>query len=181
MIVVGIDPGLAHLGAVTVEWDGQVAKCLAAGVFLSKKSDKKHGVAVADDRVDRCRRLARWLAEWLDREPVGLVACESMSWPRSLVAATAIALSWGVIVAELERRKLPLVTATPQCWRRYLCTSGAEGEAHLNAHFHVTGAKKPIDWAPKHHRAHMLDALGVSAWALSTDLARGLVRRRAEN
>jgi len=181
VILLGCDPGLATFGAVLLfaaPDPDRVRGCLDADVFTSEPSPKKRRVTVADDRVRRARELWRWLDAFVGDRLVGVCAAEEMSFPRGARAIASIALGWGVLSAWLEDRRVPVVAAHPKTWRKALCRSGREDDAHGAA----------VDLVPTFAGAHALstsrvvhalDALGVACWSLSTDVVRASMRGRA--
>ena len=60
-------------------------------------------------------------------------AAEAMSFPRGAKAIASISLAWGILIAVLESKRIPLVTAHPKTWRRAICRSGSEADSHAAA------------------------------------------------
>ena len=113
MLVLGLDPGLAKLGWAAVHLDAEGERIAALGVVKTRKGSGQ-GVLVTDDLHRRGQELARALVEVLDAWPFAAVCAESISYPRSASVAGQIGRAWGVIDAELQRRRLPLISASPQ-------------------------------------------------------------------
>lgn len=135
--VLGFDPGFASLGYALVELrdpSGLVRpRVVQMGVLETRPSAKKRKVLAADDNLRRLRVVARAVAglvsgrppaEWrsdnpgqtpsLGVSPAHLVCAETMSFPRNSSAAAKMALTWGTIMAEVERWNLPFLQASPQ-------------------------------------------------------------------
>lgn len=145
-IAVGWDPGFANLGGAVVLLLGvrpEDDELLELPLLLTEKSSKKRGVLAADDDVRRARELAsgvadvfaRWGPGAGERGATRIVCAESMSFPRSARTSAQIALAWGVLCSEVERRALPLVQASPQEVRRRLGL--AKGAAKEDVHVAV--------------------------------------------
>lgn len=173
--VISIDGGLAHCGAVGMLTDGTRHVCTRAEVFVSAPSQRK--VDLSSDRTRRVREYARWMGGLLDAiAPVAVVA-EALSFPRDDNAMKLICLAWGAFVAELERRKLPLVQAHPQEWRRALTPDGGETQSWRVAVKAVPSFAERAQRIAQDDQEHVLDALGVFVWGVTTDVVRAAVMR----
>jgi hypothetical protein len=182
--VVAIDGGLATSGIVAVRTDGASHRCVCAEVFTSDPLARKLDIELADDRVRRTRLLSRWLEGHLTRWSPTVVAAEGMSFPRGAHAIAAICLAWGALCDQLELRELPLVTAGPREWRAHLVASAptrrrndtiggaSERDAHREAVRRVPTFEDASKGISRRRRVHALDALGVFAWSLSTNIVR---------
>jgi Holliday junction resolvasome RuvABC endonuclease subunit len=168
--ICAMDPGLATFGLVHVDTDGARHIVHGVDVFTSENDTSKTDVAAADDRVRRVRELHRWLDIHL--EGVDAVAAEAMSFPRGASAIACICLAWGALTSELERRRLPLVTAQPRRWRQTLAASGNEHDAHVAALRIVPGFVPYIIRIDPRLQLHALDAAGVFCWSLTTSVVR---------
>lgn len=177
--VVGIDGGLATSGLVVVQTDGAAHRCVCADTFTSAPLAAKLDVELADDRVRRARALARWLEGHLTRWSPHVVAAEAMSFPRGAHAIAAICLAWGVLVDQLELRRLPIVTAGPKEWRKELAPPvGNERTAHRAAVRAVPSFADRASSISRRQQVHALDALGVFVWSLSTNIVRAALAAR---
>ncbi len=113
MFVVGIDPGLASFGFAVLDVRSlRRARVLRLGVVTTTKgTDRK--LTAAKDNARRCTELAKML-EVIVARPVWLVCAEAMSFPRSSSAAAKMAMSWGLIVANVVKCGAHLLQASPQ-------------------------------------------------------------------
>lgn len=172
MKILGCDPGLATFGTAVVEVgsDGQ-PRVMFMETFTSEKMTKKTRMTNADDRIIRLRQFMNWFKEIVGEHRPDLVAVETFSPPRNASAAAAVAMVWGSLLAMLEERRLSLVHATPQEWRKTLSPSDPD-EKTVHA-LVTTKTSCPLP-ALKGHRPHALDAAGVGLWAVNTDIARAL-------
>ena len=172
-LIMAVDPGLANFGLVMIdESTPEHHRCLEVAVFHSEPLGKKLDVALADDRVRRCRDLYRWL----DARPrPDACAAEAMSFPRGAKAIASISLAWGILIAVLESKRIPLVTAHPKTWRRAICRSGSEADSHAAAMALVPSYADFESSIVKGQREHARDALGVFCWSLHTDVVRSVL------
>lgn len=186
-IVLGLDPGFASIGWAKVRIYSRTEEVIALGVFHTEKSTKKQGVLSVEDNVRRTREVACFFAEMcinrnLHKERVTVVCAESMSFPRNASAAAKVAMSWGALVATLERcGDLPLVQASPQEVKLAVCgrkdASKLDVLQALRARY---GAK--FDRAcnaagcPPSMLEHPVDALAVIVACLDSEVVR-LARR----
>lgn len=119
MIALGADIGLATFGwgASRLGRGEELEQVLALGVIVTKKG-KGQGVLVTDDLHRRGQEIARALVEVLDLYRPDVVCAESISYPRNAASAAQIGRAWGIVDAELERRGIPLISASPQAIKK---------------------------------------------------------------
>lgn len=120
LVVVGIDPGLAHLGWAAVALEASGEQLLDCGLIGTSKAKAK-GTLSSDDLHRRGQELSRALARVLDTFGPCAVCAESISYPRSSTASSMLGRSWGVLDAELERRGIALLSASPQAIKLAVC------------------------------------------------------------
>jgi crossover junction endodeoxyribonuclease RuvC len=120
LLVVGIDPGLAHLGWAAVSLETAGEHLVDVGVVKTEKARAK-GSLESDDLHRRGQEHARALARVLDTFAPLAVCAESISYPRSSKASSLLGRSWGVLDAELERRGIALLSASPQAIKLAVC------------------------------------------------------------
>jgi Holliday junction resolvasome RuvABC endonuclease subunit len=175
--LLGGDPGLATFGLVGIETDGFVHQCQFAEVFTSQKLvDTTSHFHLTNDRLRRTRELTRWFGGRLDdSRPTAFIA-EAMSFPHSHNAVVMMSLAWGVIVAELERRSIPLISAQPFRWRQSLVESGDEAASWRAAIAMIPSFADRALHIPRDLQEHALDGLGVLCWGVRTNAVRSAVR-----
>lgn len=121
-VLLGIDPGLAHLGYAAIELPPDPAidmmRITDFGLLKNKKSDKKQHVLATEDNLRRARILAEFLEALIERHTSGksrliAICAESMSWPRNAAASSKIGIAWGVLAATALRHHVPILQAAP--------------------------------------------------------------------
>lgn len=202
-LVLGLDPGFASFGyAVLALPTGGLAEdpaVVALGTLRTKGTDKKQRVLAADDNIRRARELAVPIRTLIhighvgasrdggpkpvmgglfDERGIALVCAEKMSFPRSSSAAAKMAMSWGMIVANLERRGVPLLQASPQDVKRRVTgnasASKEEVERAMVKRF-GRGLYRMLGKTPKTQHEHAFDALAVVIACLGSE--EGLMLR----
>jgi Holliday junction resolvasome RuvABC endonuclease subunit len=190
MIVIGMDPGLAHFGfaAVRCTPDGvRVAReVLFMGVVETKKA-KKLETSMAADNVRRAIEVAhvldrlmagrrptevvirkgRGVGALFDPAPleVRAVCVESMSHPRSSSAAAKMAMTWGMIVMGAVRRGTPIIQQSPQAVKLALVGTNDASKQHVERVLvRRYGAKirTLLKGLPRGQHEHAYDALAAA-------------------
>jgi len=191
-LVLGLDPGFASLGyaVLALGQGGEPDLVLRLGVIRTKKTDVKQRVLSADDNIRRARELARSLDNLFqigvpdaiapnELEPrVRLVAAEKMSFPRNSMAAAKMAISWGIIVANLTRRGQALLQATPQEIKRRVtgkATASKEEVQSAMVRRYGRGLGRMVAKLPRGEHEHAFDALAAIVACLDSEEGR-LVR-----
>lgn len=190
-LILGIDPGFASLGFAVLRLEAAGPEVVTLGVVRTKKSDKKQRVLAADDNIRRCREIARPLDSLMtfgtsgyvpralrdpgDDRAVRLVCAEKMSFPRNASAAAKMAMSWGMIVANLEHYGLPLLQASPQDVKRRVTGSASaskeEVQAALKKRF-GRGLGRMVKALPEGEHEHAFDALASAVACLDSEEGR---------
>lgn len=182
--LMGIDPGLAHLGVAVCEFapigirvirevnssdDAEptpVMYCLE-----TEKSDKKLAVKASDDNTRRARELFVQLEAIVREHEVKAICTEAMSFPRSSSAAHKMGISWGVIVALSCLFDLPIVQASPKQVKQSVCgradASKEDVQRALSAAYDV-----PLELFTKTRREHPFDALGAVVSCQDSEVVR---------
>lgn len=113
--VVMFDPGFAFIGAAAIRLasNGLMDEVLDLEVWTTEKSDKKRSVRAVDDDVRRAREIARRVLDYFEVWAPAIVGFEAKSSPRNASASAKISKMLGVVICEAERRRLPVVQATP--------------------------------------------------------------------
>jgi Holliday junction resolvasome RuvABC endonuclease subunit len=121
MRVVGIDPGLGHLGVVLADVDQDQVRFVRSLAYETEKQPKKRNVRATADNTDRLRiQIARLLEDvFCDPMPV-LLCAESLSFPRNAASSAKIAMMWGGIVALCETAQVGIIEASPQEIKRWV-------------------------------------------------------------
>ena len=174
--VLSLDGGLATFGAVISRTDGIESICRHVEAFETEARERKWSFLMVDDITRRARELARWfqafIAKWT---PVAAFA-ERMPifGVKNVYAQILNSVGWGVVVAELQRRMIPLTSVAPTTWRKAICGNKNEEKAHAAAMAQYPSYGTRELQVDADMRVHCRDALGVFAWA-----ARGGLVRRA--
>jgi Holliday junction resolvasome RuvABC endonuclease subunit len=166
-VVMAIDPGFASFGVVLVQLAlvGVPTEdtVVLMDVIRTKKSTKKTSVLASDDNYRRAKEIATRLRSLINTWNVVAICGESMSFPRSSSAAAKVALSWGVVADIAVQHQLPLVQASPQRIKAFVCgranASKDEVACALNKLYPEIGSLcatvTPSEWE------HPMDALAA--------------------
>ncbi|MEA2300289.1 MAG: crossover junction endodeoxyribonuclease RuvC [Solirubrobacteraceae bacterium] len=148
MIVLGIDPGLAHTGFGVVRRDGARLCALDGGVIATP----------AQPPVER--RLARIQAEIeaiLDCHEPGAVALEDLYFGANVRSAFAVGQARGVVMAAAGARGIACHSYTPQQVKNAVCGSGRAGKDQVGRMVAVL-----LSLAEPAGSDHAADALAVA-------------------
>lgn len=186
-LVLGLDPGFASCGYAVVRVRPDDEDVVALGVLRTAASSAKRKVYAADDNLRRCRELAAALAnlthhgqvlplggrQWAPR--VRAVCAEAMSFPRNASTAAKMAMTWGLIVANVESKALPLLQASPQEVKVKLTAhKDAPKEAIEDALLRRYGKrlKSMLRELPEGQHEHAFDALAAVVTCLDAEVVR---------
>lgn len=180
-IVVGLDPGLAHFGAVALMLPER--RVVAADVWTSGHDDT---VTKLVDYAARCDAATSWLADIIRGWQPDAVAAEGTAGmgeggdeakgrkPRRVNHA-AVYTIWGATIGTVRgatmRSVIPVHQAT---WKRHLVPKGKVTDVALYAALGAAGGDA-IDGLLRTRRVqpsmrvHALDALGVALYAARQD------------
>ena len=123
--LLGIDPGLASLGWAVIELTRNTDRLIDLGVIITEKSHKKLEVLVSADNLRRGREQFSALKGVLTKHhKIGLIATESLSWPRNAAAIGKVGISWGVLCSHAEQWRIPMVQISPQALKKAICGIG---------------------------------------------------------
>ena len=124
--VVGIDPGLGHLGIAVVHLHPFSARLL---VIETKAADKKRKLRVMDDVADRVHLLARAILDAAQPDEPGLLAIgiESTALPMTTSKKTVQGLGRvrGMVDGLTAAFNVPVVEETPQGLKKWACGTGS--------------------------------------------------------
>lgn len=188
MRIIGVDPGLAHMGIADVSLTltaGALRMDLRdATVVETAPANKKMGIRKSDDNMRRARFIALALQNYFTRpppvEPVKLLVFEAQSFGmKGTVAARQAGTAFGIIAALAESYGLPILCVTPLEIKRALCPEipKASKDDVIAA---VERLWPDVQW-PKRKPLweHQADAIAV-AWACRGDeLVRAVLRAEA--
>jgi crossover junction endodeoxyribonuclease RuvC len=119
MIVLGIDPGLAHTGFGVVRGgDGRLC-ALDGGVIETP-------AAAPGER--RLAQIAVEIGLILDQHGPGAVALEDLYFGQNVRSAFAVGQARGVVMAAAGARGIPCHSYTPQQVKSAVCGSGRAGK-----------------------------------------------------
>jgi crossover junction endodeoxyribonuclease RuvC len=183
IVVMGVDPGLAHLGYALVELNSSTHSVIREGgkpligLIETSMSDKKRGVKVSDDNTRRAREVYAPLLRVIQKNQVKVICAEAMSFPRSSSASHKMGISWGIIVALSCQFALPITQATPTEIKKAVCGSGKASKQDVQDAL-STRYDIPLTMFTKTQREHPFDALGAVEACLDSEviqLARSLI------
>ena len=121
MIIVGIDPGLKHLGLAAVESEnGEVGTLVALGLSFTEKENKLRATTVASDTLRRLDEMCGVVCIFLAEHKPSVVVMEAPSWPRNASAVGKIAMSFGAVVMACKMLNLPYVEVSPKDLKKHL-------------------------------------------------------------
>jgi crossover junction endodeoxyribonuclease RuvC len=115
MVVLGIDPGLAHTGFGVVARRGARLAALDGGVVATSAS-------LAPER--RLAALFARMDELLDEHEPEAVALEALFFGQNVRTAFAVGQARGVVLLAAGRRGLPCTDYTPQQVKGAVCGTG---------------------------------------------------------
>lgn len=178
--VLGVDPGLAHMGLalVRIEPDREVVEGLHV-IQTTKETDRK--VTVGSDNVRRAQLLGTPLLSIGRRFHIRMIAAEAMSFPENASNAGKMSMSWGVLALFALIHVIPIEQASPQKIKRVLTgdpkASKEDVEFALLRRYgnHI----EDLLIGPKAFREHAFDALGAVVAKLDSEViqsARQLMR-----
>lgn len=187
-VILGIDPGLAHLGwaAVQVKQDPtkDAAVILDGGVITTEKSSALQSMLASEDAVMRMQEQYRMLQREVQLAvgyySVGALAAESISFPRNAGSAAKIGMSWGVISSFAYLTGLPLLQASPQRVKKFVAgkRSASKEEVEEGVKNRAFGGSAIALKLDKGDQEHFWDAAAVALAVADYEVVK-LLRRRA--
>jgi Holliday junction resolvasome RuvABC endonuclease subunit len=180
MRVLGVDGGLAHLGAALMDLEyGGLPRYQRGTVIETVPSARKHGIRKSDDNMRRAREIAAALRRLVrDGGPVGALVYEAQSFGmKGVIAARQAGTAFGILAALAEEHALPMLCVTPLEIKRAVANgAGSTKQDVIRA---VCDLHPNIDW-PKRKtlHEHLADAVGAVHACLGDDVI--LVGLRAE-
>jgi Holliday junction resolvasome RuvABC endonuclease subunit len=170
-VILGFDPGLTNFGYAVI----QGTRLIDIGVHRTDKSDAKRKVLASDDNTRRIRELAAFAwAKWHGERRV--ICAESMSFPRNSSSAAKMAMTWGVIVTLAHVTDSPLLQASPQEVKKFVCqkkdASKKEIEGAVVALYPKATTLLEEQRIAQTYREHAYDALAVAITCRNSDTVR---------
>jgi len=180
--VIGVDPGFANFGygvmflGTGVEWITEVS------VIRTQKTNKKQNVKAAADNFRRAQEISKAFHKVVNKVKPAAIVAETMSFPRNASVAAKMAMAFGVLADICYVYDLPMVQATPQEIKKYLCdnksaTKEAVQEALLGRYPGQFDAFMKV--VPRSKWEHGFDSIGAILTSLDSDVVR-MARRMAE-
>lgn len=174
-VVLGVDPGLAHMGLALVGIRPRGESVLGLAVMETKKShDKK--TRVSDDNVRRAQELGDELLAIGRRYDIRMIAAEAMSFPEDASAAGKMSMSWGVLALFARIHSVPIEQASPQ--RIKLAVCGDRKASKEDVQFALVQRYgnhiEELMRGPWGKREHPFDALGAVVAKLDSPIVRQL-------
>jgi crossover junction endodeoxyribonuclease RuvC len=163
IVVMGIDPGLAHTGFGVVRVAGGKMSAIDGGVVEA---------AGDESPSERLARIHESLAELIGwHEPVA-VALESLYFGRNTKSAIAVGQARGVALLAAGERGVPCFDYTPQEVKMSVCGNGAAAKDQVQQ---MVGALLGLPRPPESD--HAADALAVAICHASHSRANGARRQ----
>jgi crossover junction endodeoxyribonuclease RuvC len=148
IVVMGIDPGLAHTGFGVVRVAGSSMSAIDGGVVEAP------GGTPAGDRLAQIHSSLAELIEW--HEPAA-VALEDLYFGKNVRSAIAVGQARGVAMLAAAQAEVPCFGYTPQAVKMSVCGSGAADKAQVQ---NMVGALLSLPKPPESD--HAADALAVA-------------------
>jgi crossover junction endodeoxyribonuclease RuvC len=148
IVVMGIDPGLAHTGFGVVRVAGGRMSAVDGGV-VDSSADAPPG--------ERLSRIHESLAELIAWHEPAAVALEDLYFGKNVRSATAVGQARGVAMLAAAQAGVPCFDYTPQAVKMSVCGSGAADKQQVQ---HMVGALLSLPKPPESD--HAADALAVA-------------------
>jgi Holliday junction resolvasome RuvABC endonuclease subunit len=172
-LVLGVDPGLAHMGLalVRIEHDHEIVEGLH--VIETKKSDDKK-ITVGRDNVRRAQELGVQLISIAKRYEILLIASEAMSFPENASNAGKLSMAWGVLALFALIYDIPIEQASPQRIKRACCgdpKASKDDVEYALLRRYGNDVEDLLD-GPNRFREHAFDSLGAVVSLLDCEVIR---------
>ena len=148
MVVLGIDPGTAHMGYGVVLSRGRKLAALDGGVIQTRP-----GVPLERRLADIHARVCDLIRE---HRPAAL-AIEDLYFGRNAHSAFAVGQARGVVLLSAGMAGIPCFSYTPQVVKQAVCGSGGAGKEQVQR---MVGALLSLPELPRPE--HAADALAVA-------------------
>ena len=147
MVVLGIDPGTAHMGYGVVLSRGRKLAALDGGVIQTRPGPLERRLADIHARV--CDLIR-------EHRPAAL-AIEDLYFGRNAHSAFAVGQARGVVLLSAGMAGIPCFSYTPQVVKQAVCGSGGAGKEQVQR---MVGALLSLPELPRPD--HAADALAVA-------------------
>jgi crossover junction endodeoxyribonuclease RuvC len=177
-VVLGLDPGFAHVGYALVSVTSEAEQPLELGVISTKKNSNKQNVYASDDNLRRGREITHELQNIFksSKSSIRALCVETMSFPRNAAVAAKMAMCWGVVAALSEFFNIPVVQVTPQQLKVALGLQRNATKPEVCSALQTRFGAKLLEGQLAHVSAslheHPLDALGAVVACRDSDLIR---------
>jgi crossover junction endodeoxyribonuclease RuvC len=148
MIVLGVDPGIAHTGYGVVESRGGRLLALDGGTFETPKSLST---------AERLQLIHERVAALIDEHGPSEIAVESLFFGANADSAVPVAQAMGVVLLAAAQRGLAAEHYNPQQVKSSVCGSGRAAKAEVQR---MVAALLRLDAPPRSD--HAADALAVA-------------------
>jgi crossover junction endodeoxyribonuclease RuvC len=148
VVVMGIDPGLAHTGFGVVRVAGSSMVAVDGGVIETPAD------LPAEARLGRIHAALRELMDWHEPASVGL---EDLYFGKNVRSALAVGQARGVAMLAASERGLRCFDYTPQAVKMAVCGTGAAAKAQVQQ---MVGTLLGLPAPPASD--HAADALAVA-------------------
>lgn len=178
-VLMCVDPAFAATGVVLLEHGPRGWQLVTSTVIETAKADKKRGLRVADDTVDRASLIYRELSALVEAHHVAGFACELPSGGgKSSTAVKAMALATAIVACLVERHRLPAEWVSPSDVKQALCACRNASKEDMMAEALRLWPSLAVKWCrkgkPLGRFEHVADAAGVFAAVKDGRLARML-------
>jgi crossover junction endodeoxyribonuclease RuvC len=177
--VLGIDPGFANIGLMSIQLQGRKSKALATFSIETKKPPKKRRtLREADDDVRRLEEIEDRFRVIMEEVNPDIVAMERVPRLKNASATRQCALAWGAMHAICRNGKIPvLIYDTDVIKKRVTGDKQASKVKMVNALKKIFPRFK--DWPEGKRVEHVADA-GGAALCAENDPAVELLMRVAK-
>lgn len=133
MNVLGIDCGFGSMGWAVAHFHGDSIVANLCGVITTEKSTKKQNVKATEDNIKRAQLLYTKLLGLIAANDIGIIATETMSWPRNAGIVAKMGIAWGTIACAASQFNLPIVQASPMEIKRQVTGDGKASKERMIA------------------------------------------------
>lgn len=148
VVVMGIDPGVAHTGFGVVRTAGGALSAIDGGVIEAPASLQP---------AERLARIHAGLSELIAWHEPAAVAIEDLYFGKNVRSAIGVGQARGVAMLAAAEREIPCFDYTPQAVKMAVCGSGAAAKGQVQR---MVGTLLSLPGPPASD--HAADALAVA-------------------